>query len=128
MLRQVAEGVLVHESAFLQSNSVVVHGWAGVLLIDPGITREELATIADDLRRLGAPVASGFSTHPDWDHLLWHTRLGTAPRYGTARCAATIREELTDPDAKDRIAEHLLETEIAGQVPLDRLGELLASC
>ena len=36
MLRQVAEGVLVHESEFLQSNAVVVQGRAGVLLIDPG--------------------------------------------------------------------------------------------
>ena len=37
MLRQVAEGVLIHESEFLQSNAVVVQGPAGVLLIDPGI-------------------------------------------------------------------------------------------
>ena len=38
MLRQVAEGVLAHESEFLQSNAVVVQGRAGVLLIDAGIT------------------------------------------------------------------------------------------
>lgn len=35
MLKQVAEGVLVHESEFIQSNSVVVQGRDGVLLIDP---------------------------------------------------------------------------------------------
>ena len=39
MLTEVAEGVLVHESEFIQSNSVVVQGSDGVLLIDPGITR-----------------------------------------------------------------------------------------
>ncbi len=39
MLTQVAEGVLVHQSELLQNNAVVVQGRAGVLLIDPGITR-----------------------------------------------------------------------------------------
>ncbi|HEX9228720.1 MAG TPA: MBL fold metallo-hydrolase, partial [Arthrobacter sp.] len=72
MLSQVAEGVLVHESGFLQSNSVIVQGRDGVLLIDPGITREEMAALANDLRDLGQPIVAGFSTHPDWDHVLWH--------------------------------------------------------
>lgn len=38
MLQQITEGVWVHESEFLMSNSVVVRGADGVLLIDPGIT------------------------------------------------------------------------------------------
>jgi glyoxylase-like metal-dependent hydrolase (beta-lactamase superfamily II) len=87
MLKQVVEGVLVHESEFLQSNAVVLQGRAGVLLVDPGITGAEMATIAKDLSGLGQPVAAGFSTHPDWDHVLWHAELGEGPRYGTARCA-----------------------------------------
>ncbi|GGL49053.1 MBL fold metallo-hydrolase [Planomonospora parontospora] len=122
MLRPVAEGVLVHESRFVQSNAVVVQGRAGVLLIDPGVTGSEIDCLANDLSESGQPVVAGFSTHPDWDHLLWHDRLGAAPRYGTARCAATVREQLSDADAKARVADHLLETEIAGQVPLDLLG------
>ena len=60
MLRQVAEGVLTHESEFLQSNTVVVQGRAGVLLIDPGITGDEMAALANDLRELGQPVVAGF--------------------------------------------------------------------
>ncbi|MFG6200087.1 MBL fold metallo-hydrolase [Nonomuraea sp. JJY05] len=122
MLRQVAEGVLVHESEFVQSNAVVVQGRAGALLIDPGVTGSEIDCLANDLRELGRPVVAGFSTHPDWDHLLWHARLGEAPRYGTARCAATVRDQLSDAGAKARIAAHLQETEVAGQVPLDLLG------
>jgi glyoxylase-like metal-dependent hydrolase (beta-lactamase superfamily II) len=121
VLRQVAEGVLVHESEFCRSNAVVVHGRAGVLLIDPGILGYEMAALADDLRELGQPVVAGFSTHPHWDHLLWHARLGAAPRYGTARCAATIRARLSDPRWKARIAE-LIPPDIAQQVPLDLLG------
>ncbi|MER5647491.1 MBL fold metallo-hydrolase [Streptosporangium sp. NPDC002524] len=126
MLRQVAEGVLVHESEFCQSNAVVVHGRAGVLLIDPGVQEHEMACLADDLSDSGQDVVAGFSTHPDWDHLLWHERLGTAPRYGTARCAAAIREQLSAPGAKAEIADHLLETEIGGKVPLDLLGLITA--
>lgn len=34
MLTKVAEGVLVHGSAFCQSNAVVVQGGDGVLLVD----------------------------------------------------------------------------------------------
>jgi glyoxylase-like metal-dependent hydrolase (beta-lactamase superfamily II) len=114
--------VLIHESEFCQSNAVVVQGRAGVLLIDPGVLGYELAALADDLRELGQPVAAGFSTHPHWDHLLWHARLGPAPRYGTARCAATVRDRLSDPRAQARIAAELIPPDIAGRVPLDLLG------
>ena len=122
MLSQVTDGVLSHRSEFVESNAVVVHGRSGALLIDPGIQASELACLANDLSDSGHPVVAGFSTHPHWDHVLWHAELGEAPRYGTARCAATVREELSDPDAKANIAEHLAETEVAGQVPLDLYG------
>jgi glyoxylase-like metal-dependent hydrolase (beta-lactamase superfamily II) len=126
VLRQVAEGVLIHESEFLQTNAVVVHGRAGVLLIDPGVTGDEMACLANDVRELGQPVVAGFSTHPHGDHLLWHAQLGAAPRYGTARCAATVRDELSDPGAKARITAHLEPTGIAEQVPLDLYGLVTA--
>jgi glyoxylase-like metal-dependent hydrolase (beta-lactamase superfamily II) len=126
VLRQVADGVLVHESEFVQSNAVVVHGRAGVLLVDPGITGDEMACLANDLSDSGQTVVAGFSTHPDWDHLLWHARFGAAPRYGTARCAAAVRDQLSDPDAKAHVTDHLAETEIAGQVSLDQYGLITA--
>jgi glyoxylase-like metal-dependent hydrolase (beta-lactamase superfamily II) len=122
VLRQVADGVRVHESEFCQSNAVVVQGQGGVLLIDAGVLDDELACIADDLADLGQTVAAGFSTHPHWDHLLWHPRLGAAPRYGTARCAATVREQVPDARAKTRIAEAMIPPDIVEQVPLDLLG------
>jgi hypothetical protein len=79
MLKGVADDVLVHESEFIQSNSTVVLGREGVLLVDPGITESELARMGDDLRELGQRVEAGFSTHPDWDHVLWHERFGDVP-------------------------------------------------
>jgi glyoxylase-like metal-dependent hydrolase (beta-lactamase superfamily II) len=114
--------VLSHQSEFCQSNAVVVLGRAGVLLIDPGVLDDEMAALADDLRELGQPVVAGFSTHPHWDHLLWHADFGAAPRYGTARCAAFVRDRLSDPGAKARIAAQLIPPDIAEQVPLDLLG------
>jgi glyoxylase-like metal-dependent hydrolase (beta-lactamase superfamily II) len=70
---------------------------------------------------LGQPVVAGFSTHPHWDHLLWQASLGTGPRYGTARCAATVRDRLSDAGAKARVAT-LIPPDIAEHVPLDLLG------
>jgi glyoxylase-like metal-dependent hydrolase (beta-lactamase superfamily II) len=121
VLRQVAEGVLTHQSELLENNAVVVQGRAGVLLIDPGLTGDEMICLANDLRELGQPVVAGFSTHPDWDHVLWHAELGEAPRYGTARCAAYLRDLLSDADWKARVVEGL-PPEIADEVPLDLFG------
>jgi glyoxylase-like metal-dependent hydrolase (beta-lactamase superfamily II) len=121
MLKQVAEGVLIHESEFCQSNAVVVHGQAGVLLIDAGVQDFEMVCLANDLAEAGHTVVAGFSTHPHWDHLLWHDRFGAAPRYGTARCAATVRDRLPDAGAKARVAG-LIPPEIVEHVPLDLLG------
>ncbi|MFI7708790.1 MBL fold metallo-hydrolase [Nonomuraea sp. NPDC049480] len=121
MLTQVAEGVLVHQSELLENNTVVVQGRAGVLLIDPGITGDEMVCLANDLRELGQTVAAGFATHPDWDHVLWHPELGDAPRYGTARCAAYMRDLRSNADWKTRIAEGL-PPEIADETPLDLFG------
>jgi len=123
MLKHVAEGVLVHESEFIQSNSVVVQGRDGVLLIDPGITTTEMADLASDLRELGQPVVAGFSTHPDWDHVLWHAGFGVVPRYGTARCADSIQEVLSHPDWKEQVAEGL-PPEHADDIPMELLGRI----
>ena len=98
MLMQVTEGVLVHQSELLQNNTVVVQGRDGVLVIDPGITGDEMGCLANDLRESSQAVVAGFSTHPDWDHVLWHAELGDAPRYGTARCAASLRDLLSNAD------------------------------
>ena len=84
MLTEVADGVWVRQSDWVWTNSIVVRGEDGLILVDPGIEGSELNELADDLDRLGIPVVAGFSTHPDWDHLLWHDRFGDVPRYATA--------------------------------------------
>ncbi len=121
MLRQVADGVSVHTSELLQNNAVVVQGRDGVLLVDPGITRDELTCLANDLSELGQSVVAGFATHPDWDHVLWHPALGDAPRYGTAPAAAAMQDLLSTVDWKDQVAE-ALPPEVADEVPLELFG------
>ena len=121
MLSQVTDGVLIHQSEFIESNAVVVQGRAGVLLVDPGIQGSEMACLANDLSDSGQTVVAAFSTHPHWDHVLWHARLGEVPRYGTSRCAAAIRDVLSEAGWKEDVAE-ALPPEIIDEVPLDLFG------
>jgi glyoxylase-like metal-dependent hydrolase (beta-lactamase superfamily II) len=81
MLTEVADGVWVRQSEWVWTNSIAVRAEDGLILIDPGITGSELHQLADDVDGLGIPVIAGFSTHPHWDHLLWHP--------GSATCRAT---------------------------------------
>src|SRR4051812_26315981 len=104
MLNQVADGVWVRQSEWVWTNSIVVHGEDGLIVIDPGIHGSELNELADDLDRLGFPVVAGFSTHPHTDHLLWHSRFGDVPRYATgagANFAAETREQQLEGPEED---------------------------
>lgn len=121
MLRQIADGVQLHVSRFLQSNAVVVQGATGVLLIDPGITSSELDVLAADIRETGRNVEAGFATHPHWDHVLWHPGFGVAARYATARCAADIGGVMADAGWSDRVAE-VLPPDLADQIPMELFG------
>jgi glyoxylase-like metal-dependent hydrolase (beta-lactamase superfamily II) len=111
MLTEVADGVWVRQSEWVWTNSIVVRGEDGLVVIDPGIHGSELEELADDLDHLEAPVVAGFSTHPHFDHLLWHSRFGDIPRYATAACARRADE------ARDRA--QAMAAENASGVPLE---------
>ncbi len=114
MLSQVAEGVWVRQSAWVWSNSIVVRAEGGLVLVDPGIDGSDLGQLADDLDRLGLPVVAGFSTHPHWDHLLWHSRFGDVPRYATSAGANTAQEA--------RARAQAMAAESASGIPLELIG------
>ena len=111
MLNEVADGVWVRQSAWVWSNSIVVRGEGGLVLVDPGIDGSELDELADDVDRLGLPVVAGFCTHPHWDHLLWHPRFGDVPRHATAACVRMAT------DARERA--QAMAAESATGVPLE---------
>jgi glyoxylase-like metal-dependent hydrolase (beta-lactamase superfamily II) len=92
MLNEVADGVWVRQSGWVWSNAIAVRGEGGLILVDPGIDGCDLNQLADDLDQLGIPVIAGFSTHPHWDHLLWHPRFGDVPRYATHAGAHAAHE------------------------------------
>ncbi len=56
MLTQVADGVWVRQSEWVWTNTIVVRGDDGLILVDPGIDGSELSQLADDLDRLGIPI------------------------------------------------------------------------
>jgi glyoxylase-like metal-dependent hydrolase (beta-lactamase superfamily II) len=118
MLTQVADGVWVRQSEWVWTNAVVVRGEAGLILVDPGIHGSELDQLADDLDRLGFPVVAGFSTHPHWDHLLWHSRFGDVPRYATPAGAHAASE------ARERA--QAMAAESASGIPLELIGLVTA--
>jgi glyoxylase-like metal-dependent hydrolase (beta-lactamase superfamily II) len=114
MLTEVADGVWVRQSGWVWSNATVVRGEGGLILVDPGIDGSDLSQLADDVDRLGLPVVAGFSTHPHWDHLLWHPRFGEVPRYSTAAGARAAGE------ARERA--QAMAAESASGIPLELIG------
>jgi glyoxylase-like metal-dependent hydrolase (beta-lactamase superfamily II) len=116
MLNQVADGVWVRQSEWVWSNAVVVRGDEGLVVVDPGIDGSDLNQLADDVAGLGVPVVAGFSTHPHWDHLLWHSRFGDVPRYATAACAQVAGE------ARERA--QAMAAESGSGIPLELIGLL----
>ena len=79
MLKQVADGVWVRQSDWVWSNAVVVRGEHGLTLVDPGIGGADLEPVSPGTwTGWDIPVVAGFSTHPHWAPLLWHSRLDVA--------------------------------------------------
>jgi hypothetical protein len=99
--------VSIHQSETIETNGVVVEGSAGVLLIDPGLSAAEMACLANDLSGSGRTVVAGFSTHPIGITCSGTPSSAEAPRFGTARCAATIHDLVSDTGWEADLAESL---------------------
>jgi hydroxyacylglutathione hydrolase len=110
------------------TTTTVVAGTDGsCLVIDPAVSAAEIAALAAELAARGLRPVAGWSTHPHWDHVLWHASLGDAPRYATVAAAAVAersREDLA-AGAEESVPGHDLSlvgrvTPLAGsQIPWD---------
>ena len=121
MLRQVAEGVLIHQSEFCQSNAVVVQGRAGVLLIDPGVQGHEMACLANDLPMRASPLWR--ASRRIRIGITCSGTPGSARRPVTAQPAARLLSEIScrRPHWKDSIAGWI-PPDIAEQISWDLFG------
>jgi hydroxyacylglutathione hydrolase len=117
LLVEVVPGVLVATAGrYTTTSTVVVGDDAGCLLVDPALTEQELRGLAGALEARGLRAVAAFSTHPHWDHLLWHPALGQVPRWATARATAAARAHAAE-----------LREQAAEEAPgLDALGDLTA--
>lgn len=88
-MTKITDGVAVLQSQLWDTNTGIVQGPEGALLIDPGIFPDELLAVAD----AAGPVAAGFATHAHWDHVLWHHDLGPdTPRFASTETVAILQE------------------------------------
>ena len=92
-LTEIAPGVLIATSSFAQTNTTVIAGERGSLVIDPGVHVDEMAGLAAELDRQGLRPVVAWATHPHWDHVLWCAALGDAPRYAAPAAAHAAQTE-----------------------------------
>jgi hydroxyacylglutathione hydrolase len=92
---EIAPGIFVATSEFaLTTTTVVADADGGCLLVDPGVTVAELQALAGFLAAQGLRPVVAWSTHPHWDHVLWHSALGTdVPRYAAPAAVAITESE-----------------------------------
>lgn len=121
----------VVQSDFWQTNTGIITDPGGnVILIDPGVFPSELRALAQQIGE-GKAVAA-FSTHEDWDHVLWSTELGpdvprlahpetvrilTEGRDALLQSLSAAEEELGvtwDHDLVGRLKPTLIETVVPG--------------
>lgn len=92
MCQPLGHGVFTIQSSVYLTQSVVISGSdRRCILVDPGVTPEELEHLAAWLDAHQLRVVMGFSTHPHWDHLLWHAGFGSVPRYATRAAVAEVK-------------------------------------
>jgi hydroxyacylglutathione hydrolase len=116
-LVEVAPGVWTATAGLWTSLTTLVVGDDGsCLVVDPGITVDEVDALAASIDSRGWRVTAGFCTHPHWDHLLWADSLGDVPRWATAPAAAAAASGHADIVAKAHAAAPGHDESLLGRV------------
>ena len=90
-LTEIAAGIYVATSEFMLTTTTVVAGPdCSCLVIDPAVTVAELTALAAALDSRGLRPVVAWSTHPHWDHVLWHASLGKVPRFAAPAAVAVL--------------------------------------
>src|SRR5918911_1211093 len=115
MLTQVADGVWVRQSEWVWTNSTVVRGEDGLILVDPGIDGSELNQLVTPLPEAGGPVPGEIIEHQA--HVIGHAAVLLADR-GVLLAGDMLSDvliPLLDPRRPDQVGAY--------ETALDRLGE-----
>lgn len=96
-LHEIADGVHVATAEIWTSLTTVVVAPGGrALVVDPGITVDEIESLAAAIAHHGWRVTAGFSTHPHWDHVLWSRSLGDVPRWASPTAVRAQERSLAE--------------------------------
>lgn len=95
--------ITILQSQLWETNTGIIHGPIGSVLIDPGIFPDEFEAVAAE----AGEVVAGFCTHAHWDHLLWYRAYGEhVPRFATSETIAVMQKD------RERILNNLSRTEM----------------
>ena len=82
MIEQLAPNLWVQQSAWFDVNAGIFVSHDQALLIDPGMSPAEIASLQNFVREKGWEIAGIYLTHWHWDHILGPERIPDVPVYG----------------------------------------------
>ncbi len=106
------------ESALWETSSLLLAADGEALLVDPGISVDEVATIAERAGALGVRVAHVVATHADWDHVCGIAAFPDAVATTSEATAARLAARAGSKTVVERAAA--AGTEVAGEPRVDR--------
>jgi len=109
------------ESALWKTSSLLLAARGEAVLVDPGISTEEVARIAARANELGVRVTSVLATHADWDHVCGIAAFPEAVATMGELAAARVVSRSPDMGVAHRAAAYGLR--IAGEPRVDRTFE-----
>jgi glyoxylase-like metal-dependent hydrolase (beta-lactamase superfamily II) len=109
------------ESALWETSSLLLAARGEAVLVDPGISTEEVEQIAVRADELGARVTSVLATHADWDHVCGIAAFPDAVAAMGTPTAARMTSRFSQAGVAHRAAAHGLR--IAGEPRVDRTFE-----
>jgi glyoxylase-like metal-dependent hydrolase (beta-lactamase superfamily II) len=90
---ELPRGVSTATSSLYLIQSVALRAGAdSCVLVDPGVTGDDVRGLFAGLHERGLCVVAVVLTHAHWDHLLWpHESVPPVPRWASARCLQAVQ-------------------------------------
>jgi glyoxylase-like metal-dependent hydrolase (beta-lactamase superfamily II) len=109
------------ESTLWKTSSLLIAARGEAVLVDPGISTEEVARISDRADELGVSVTHVLATHADWDHVCGIAAFPDAVVTMSELAAARVVSRYSDEGVAKRAAAH--DMRIAGEPRVDQTFE-----